>query len=58
MNLDVAIEGRIAILQAKVTFAAAEQGHEDLAEVDANLLEGGHEQLARGGVDLLDGLKQ
>src|SRR5262249_35931678 len=56
VNLDVAVEWRGGILQTHVALAAAEQRHEDLAEVLADLRERGQKELARRVVDLADGL--
>src|SRR5262249_56349662 len=58
MDLDVAIERRVGILQAKIALAAAEQRHENLAEVFAHLGECSEEQLPRRAVDLTDRLLQ
>ena len=58
MDLDVAVQRRVAIFQSQVAFAAAEERHEDFAEIHAHLFERRHEQLARRRVDLLDGLQQ
>ena len=58
VHLDVAVERLLGVLQAQVALAAAEQRHEDLAEVLAHLRERREEQLARGHVDLPDGLLQ
>jgi hypothetical protein len=48
----------VRVLEAQIALPSAEQRHEDLAEVDAHLLERREEQLARRGVDLLDRLEQ
>ena len=58
VDLDVTVERRVRMLQPQVALAAAEQRHEDRAEVLAHLRERGEEQLARGGVDLLDRLEK
>src|SRR4029079_12957428 len=58
MDLDVAIERRLRILESEVAFATTEQREEDLAEVFSHLGEGGQEQLARCAIDLADGLLQ
>src|SRR4051812_40239659 len=52
MNLDVAVERKIRVLETEITLAAAEQRHEDLPEVLAHLREGREEQLSRRAVDL------
>ncbi len=58
MDLDVAVERRLGILEPEVALSAPEQRHEDLAEVLAHLGERLEEELARGDVDLADGLHQ
>src|SRR5439155_20324549 len=58
VDLDVAIERELGILQAQIALAAAEQRHEDLAEVIANLGERREEEIARRRVDLTNRLLQ
>ena len=58
MDLDVAVEWRFRILQPEVTFPSAEQRHEDLAEILADMNERRREQLACGSVDLTNRLLQ
>jgi hypothetical protein len=58
MDLDVAIQRRVGVLELEVALATAEQRHEDLTEVLADLRERRHEQLARGRVDLADRQRQ
>src|SRR6185312_15248219 len=45
MNLDVAVEGGVRVLEAELALAAAEQGHEDVVEVLADLRERREEHL-------------
>src|SRR3954470_1539035 len=58
MNLDVAVERRLRILQPNVTLAATKEREEDLAKVLAHLRESLEEEIARGRVDLANGLLQ
>src|ERR671915_99023 len=58
MDLDVAVEGLLRVLETQVAFAAAEERHEDLAEVFAHLRERREEELARRRVDFPDRLRE
>src|SRR3954469_2683083 len=58
VDLDVAVQRTLWILETKVAFAAAEQRHEDVAEVLPHLDKGLEEELTRGGIDLSDCLLQ
>ena len=58
VNLDVAVEREFRILQPEVALTAAEERHEDLAEVLAHLEEGREKELACRGIDLANGQLQ
>ena len=52
VNLDVAVEREVGVLELELALAAAKERHEDFAEMALNLRECGEEHLARGDVDL------
>ena len=58
VDLDLALQRVVGIGQAQVALAAAEERHEDLAEVLTHLRERREEELARRDVDLADRLHQ
>src|ERR1051325_6443878 len=58
MDLDVALERALRILEPQIALTAAEQRHEDVAEILAHADERLQKELARGCVDLPDCLRQ
>ena len=56
VDLDVAVERSLRVLEPEVTLAAAEEREEDLTEVLAHLRERGQKELARRRVDFADRL--
>src|SRR4051812_48707747 len=56
MDLDVTLERTLGVLETKIALAAAEQRHEDVAEVLADLDESLEEEVARGRIDFPDRL--
>ena len=58
VDLDVPFERGLRILEAQIALTAAEESHEDVAEVLTHLDERLEEKLTSRGVDLTDGLLQ
>src|SRR5689334_5856174 len=56
VDLNVAVEWRLRILEPQIAFAAAEQREEDLTKILPHLREGREEELARRRVDLANRL--
>ena len=58
MDLDVAVEWRIGILESQIALPAAKEREEDLPEILTHLRKRREEEFARRAVDLTDGLMQ